>query len=82
MAADAQAQTWRKADGTPAGIGDISDCRLDARRQAELRYPPAPPSGLPQGSTLGDDSGRRFELELSLFDQCMRRKGFQPAPRN
>ncbi len=82
MTTAAQAQAWRKADGSPAGVGEMSDCRLDARRQAELRYPPTPPAGVPQGSSLGDESGPRFQLELSLFNQCMRRKGFEQAPRN
>ncbi len=74
----ATAQTWRNsADGTAANSSDISDCRIEARRVAQNRYPPTPPPGLPGGSSMGDDSGRRSELELSFFDQCMRRKGFQ-----
>ena len=74
----ATAQTWRNpADGSAANVADISDCRIEARREAQLRYPPTPPPGLPGGSSTGDDTSRRFELESSLFDQCMRRKGYR-----
>jgi hypothetical protein len=73
-----QAQTWRNAtDGSAANASDISDCFIDARRVAQARYPPTPPAGLPGGSRYGDESDRRFEMEISLFDQCMRRKGFE-----
>lgn len=74
----ASAQTWRNpADGTAANSADVSECRTDARREAQNRYPPAAPPGLPGGTSMGDDSGRRSALESSLFDQCMRRKGYQ-----
>ncbi len=75
---DANAQIWRNpADGSAANSSDISACRIDALREAQNRYPPTPPPGLPGGSSMGDDSARRFEWERSLFDQCMRRKGYQ-----
>ena len=74
----ASAQTWHDpADGSAARSADISDCRIGARREAQNRYPPVPPPGLPGGSSMGDDSGRRSQMESSLFDQCMRSKGYQ-----
>ena len=74
----AMAQTWRNpADGSAADVSDVSDCRINARREAQNRYPPTAPPGLPGGSSMGDDTARRFEFEFSLFDQCMRRKGYQ-----
>jgi hypothetical protein len=74
----ASAQTWRNpADGSVANTADISECRIDARREALNRYPLSTPPGLPGGTSMGDDTGRRFAMESSLFDQCMRRKGYQ-----
>lgn len=79
----ATAQTWRNpADGSAANSADISDCRIGARREAQNRYPPAAPPGLPGGSSMGDDSSRRFALESSLFDQCMRSKGYRRDAQN
>jgi hypothetical protein len=67
------AQTWQNPDnGSAAGRTEISDCRSQARRDAERQYPVRSFQG-----TLPDDS-LRFQAETSLFDQCMHRKGFVP----
>ncbi len=73
-----QAQTWRnQTDGSAPNVGDVSDCRLEGRRQAEQMYPILPPPGLPQGATTYGDSERRSQMENSVFERCMRSKGFE-----
>ncbi len=73
----AQTQTWRRvSDGAAPSVSDTSECRVNARQQAEALFPVAPPPRVPQGSeTYGE--GRRYKTELSLYDQCMRQKGFE-----
>ncbi len=77
-ASAAQAQTWRnQTDGSAPSASDVSDCRIEGRRQAEQMYPIRPPPGLPQGTTSYDDGGRRSQVENSVFEKCMRRKGYE-----
>ena len=75
---EAQTPSWRsKTDGTLPSASDTSDCRAEGRRQALQMYPMRPPQGLPQGSSMSDDSDRRNSVESSVFNQCMRRKGYE-----
>lgn len=73
----AQVQAWRNAtNGSAPSASDVSECRIEGRRQAEQMYPMRPPPGLPQG-TMSDDSDRRNGVERNVFNQCMRRKGYE-----
>lgn len=73
---------WESRDGQgPAGLSDSSDCRAQARRQAELRYPradPAPPlkPGVRMATSAPNDADR-FPAENAFYAQCMRHKGFE-----
>jgi hypothetical protein len=57
-------------------VGDISECRADARRQAHLRYPDQ--AVQEQRSVRYISSPDRFPAENRFFEECIRRKGFQP----
>ena len=69
-----------QVDGGTPGMSDTSDCRAEARRQAELRYPPRPlprpPGGGPEPFYRQEDSDR-FPAENRFFEMCMHRKGFR-----
>ncbi|HZB55247.1 MAG TPA: hypothetical protein VE527_16555 [Reyranella sp.] len=73
---------WESRDGRgPAGLSESSDCRTQARRQAEQRYPrpaTAPPlrPGARMAASASNDAGR-FPAENALYAQCMRHKGFE-----
>jgi hypothetical protein len=57
-------------------LSDTSDCRAQAQRQAEQRYPRRTNS---RGAPLADYASNemdRFPAELSLFKLCMRSKGY------
>jgi hypothetical protein len=57
-------------------LSDTSDCRAQAQRQAEQRYPRRTS---PRGAPLADYANNemdRFPAELSLFKLCMRSKGY------
>src|SRR6266540_2413919 len=62
-------------------LADSTDCRAQARRQAEMRFPdrvldvPAGP-GTRTSVTLPSD-GDRFAAENRLYAQCMGQKGFE-----
>lgn len=67
---------WKKrADGSPAGLGDTQDCHVEARRQAEAQYPPQH-IGAP-GRDITIENPGLFPAETSFFNACMRRKGFE-----
>jgi hypothetical protein len=57
-------------------LSDTSDCRAQAQRQAEQRYPSRTS---PRGAPLADYASNemdRFPAEISLFKLCMRAKGY------
>ncbi len=68
------------ADGSPPGIGDTSDCRAEAKRQADLRYPsqPGPRNPASPGEPVyKQEDPDRFPAEIRFFERCMQRKGFR-----
>jgi hypothetical protein len=66
---------WKSRDsGSPAGLGDIQDCQAEARRQAEARHPPQRINA--GGAEMTFQNRDLFRAQLSFFEQCMRRKGF------
>ena len=73
---------WRSASGpaTPT-LADSSDCRFQARRQAETRFPdrvldvPTRPGGRTSVTLPAD--GDRLAAEIRFYTQCMRQKGFE-----
>jgi hypothetical protein len=73
---------WESRDGQgPAGLSESSDCRAQARREAEQRYPraaTAPPlrPGARMAASASNDADR-FPAENALYAQCMRHKGFE-----
>ncbi|MBI2741138.1 MAG: hypothetical protein HYX38_31970 [Rhodospirillales bacterium] len=80
--AAAPSSRWQsRGDGTAPTVVDSADCRYQARRQAELRLPRAPPdspsrSRAPSPSDVVADSDR-FAAENGFYTQCMRQKGFE-----
>jgi hypothetical protein len=73
---------WESRDGRgPPGLSDSSDCRAQARRQAELRYPHSAPAaplrpGVRMATGVPNDADR-FPAETAFYADCMRRKGFE-----
>jgi hypothetical protein len=73
---------WQSGSGhaTPT-LADSSDCRFQARRQAEMRFPdrvldvPSGP-GKRTSVTLPSD-GDRLAADIRFYAQCMRHKGFE-----
>ena len=80
--ASGQPVRWESRDGQgPAGLSESSDCRAQARREAEQRYPraaTAPPlrPGARMAASASNDADR-FPAENALYAQCMRHKGFE-----
>lgn len=77
-----QPARWESRDGQgPASLSDSSDCRAQAQRQAELRYPrPATAPPLRPGTRMAasaPDNADRFPAENAFYAQCMRHKGFE-----
>jgi hypothetical protein len=70
---------WKKRDdGSAAGLADTEDCHAEARRQAEARYPP---KRIMDGRVeMTFENRDLFPAEISFFEQCMRRKGFERGP--
>lgn len=71
-----------RKDGSPPDVADSSDCRAQARRQADLRFLPREmqvqlPSGQRSSATLPSDDPDRMPSEKRFYAQCMRQKGFQ-----
>ena len=65
-----------RRDSPQPGLSDIADCRAQARRLAEQRYPHrTSPRGAPLADYVSDDADR-FPAELSLFRLCMQGKGY------
>jgi hypothetical protein len=68
-------------DGAAPTLVDSTDCRAQARRHTEMRYP-RPVRDLPSGrstraSVALPADGDRFAAEISFYAQCMRQKGFE-----
>ena len=68
-------------DRAAPSLADSTDCRAQARRQAEIRYPP-PVGGVPPGrgtrtSVATPVDADRFAAENWFYAQCMRQKGFE-----
>jgi hypothetical protein len=69
-----QSEHWeRQDDRSPPGMSETSDCRFQARRQAEIQYPDRPRE---QAGRFPGYDDRRFPAELAFYEECMRRKGF------
>ena len=67
----------KRPNSQQPGLSDISDCRAQARRQAEQYYPHrTSPRGAPLADYATNDADR-FPAELSLFRQCMQGKGYE-----
>jgi hypothetical protein len=68
-------ERWERIDDSRvADVSETSDCRLQARYQAALRYPHQPIDQAFQRPNV--DDGDRLRAEISLFEACMQRKGF------
>ena len=69
-----------RVDGRTPTVADSDDCRHQARRQAELRFPQEPSDSprrhAPSPSDVVADSDR-LAAENAFFTQCMRQKGFE-----
>jgi hypothetical protein len=76
---------WESRDGPiPPSLSESSDCRTQAVRQAEQRYPRSA-SGLPlragvRMATGLPDNADRFPAENAFYADCMHQKGFRQAP--
>lgn len=73
--AGTQVERWDRLDnGRAADVSEMSDCRILARHQAELRYPHQPIDQTFQRPNV--DDADRLHAEIALFEACMQRKGF------
>jgi hypothetical protein len=70
-----QSDGWkRRDDGSAPRLADLEDCHAEARREAEARHPPR---RVNQGGVeMTFENQDLFRAELSFFEICMRRKGF------
>ena len=71
------AEQWARPDGAPPSATDTSNCRQEARRQANILYPAQPASearGLPRTTDQ-----RNFPAEVRFYEQCMTRLGYVRA---
>jgi hypothetical protein len=64
---------WNSPSGSEPRLFNTQDCRAEARRQAEARYPPRRINNR-RGEITVENPGA-FSAETSLFQECMRRKG-------
>ena len=64
---------WNDRSSSEPRLFDTQDCRAEAHRQAEARYPPRPINNR-RGEITVENPGA-FSAETSLFQECMRRKG-------
>jgi hypothetical protein len=70
-----QADPWvRRDDRSTPTIADTSDCHMEARRLATARYPRQFNRFM-----YGAEDEQHFPAEISFFEQCMRRTGFERA---
>jgi hypothetical protein len=80
-ACDAQhhGDEWKKrADGSAPGLADTQDCHAEAQRQAAARYPP---QRIMNGRVeMTFENRDLFPAEISFFEECLRRKGFERTP--
>jgi hypothetical protein len=75
-AADRADERWQsRVDGSPAGMSETSDCRVQASRLAAARYP-GQVQRAPDGTTYQVSNPDRFAAELRLYDSCLRAKGY------
>lgn len=70
-----------QADGTAPSAADSGDCRQQAQRHAELRFP-RDASDVPSRRRVSSAAGvladtDRSPAENDFYAQCMRRKGFE-----
>lgn len=79
-ACDAQhGDPWKKRDdGSAPGLADVQDCHAEAQRQAEARYPPKRVMNGRVETTF--ENRDFFPAEISFYEQCLRRKGFERVP--
>lgn len=82
IACAAPSSRWEsRSDGRAPTVVDSDDCRHQARRQAELRFPRDPwdsPSrrrGRSPSDVIADSD--RSAAENDFYTQCMRQKGFE-----
>ena len=65
---------WTGRNSPEPRLGDTQDCRAEARRQADARYPPQRINN--RGREVTFENPQQFSAETSFFGECMRRKGF------
>ena len=71
------AEPWQRPDGTPTTATDTSNCRQEARRQANILYPGAPPDDAVGRPRITDPGN--FPAEVRFYEQCMTRLGYVRA---
>jgi hypothetical protein len=71
------ADPWQRPDGTPTNATDTSYCRQEARQQANVLYPGAPPNDALGRPRTTDE--RNFPAELRFYEHCMTRLGYVRA---
>jgi len=72
---------WEKLEdhGAPS-FRDTSDCRVEAKRQADLQYPERFRSTNAASGEVRYIDPNWFFAEDWFFKLCMRRKGYAPVP--
>jgi hypothetical protein len=59
---------------TQPRLGDTQDCHAEAQRQAQAQYPPQRIFNRGRETTF--ENPGQFSAETSIYQDCMRRKGF------
>ena len=76
--AEAPPVQWRGPSGQGPPLGETSDCRVQARRQAELRYPASASAGRrPPLSAATPDAFDRSASEAALYNRCLEQRGYR-----
>src|ERR1700757_2218942 len=67
----ATADRWQsRVDGRPPGMGETSDCRVQAGRLAAARYPDQAQRA-PDGTVYRVSNQDRFAAEIRLYESCL-----------
>lgn len=71
------AEPWQRPDGTLTTATDTSYCRQEARRQANILYPPQRTNDV--RGLLRTPDQRNFPAEVRFYEECMIRLGYVRA---
>jgi|SRR5258708_7888859 len=71
---------WLNRDGRTPGLGESSDCHVQASRLAAARYPDQFERTATQGTLYRQTNPDRFTAEIRWYESCLRTKGYSRGP--